>query len=97
MQLPQVGICSQKTRDQDHCRAVAMRNSETVVNRGGMQEKDVRSKQRFLPDGDIGFSGVLMERAGGRRCHSSGAYSQAFTWSCASLRGTEGRAEAASG
>jgi len=61
LQLRQVSIGAEEAGDDDDPGIVAVRNPQTVINGGRVQQEEVNGKQRFLPNPDVGFCFVLLD------------------------------------
>lgn len=57
-------IRAQEARNQNHCGAIAVRRSQTVVDGRGMQHKQLNRAQDLAPDGNIRFLIIPCEYMG---------------------------------
>jgi hypothetical protein len=59
-----VDIGAQKGRDENYCGTVAMRYSETIIQRRSVQQNKVRGKQHLAQNRNVSFLEVLNTNRG---------------------------------
>src|SRR5690242_7207073 len=55
VEFGQIKVSAEKAGNDDHAGAIAMRHAKTVIDWHRMQQQNLSPKQRFGPNGGVGF------------------------------------------
>ena len=78
IQVRDIDIGAEKTRNDHHGGTFAVRHSQSVVNRGGVQEKEFGAEKRLVPNGKMGVLLMLVRLSRKHRSCGTASRSSQF-------------------